>query len=147
MYVKIKCNNCLHNSEIDEKTFLNIDKSKLVCSKCGEKDFGTIQPTKKDIYFENDQPKKNQDSFKKCVICKNGIPRERIEALPNANTCVNCVKIAGEQKLKDNQGIIASGSKCPRCKKGIIVPYQNRETKEWFTGCSEFPRCKYTEKN
>jgi ssDNA-binding Zn-finger/Zn-ribbon topoisomerase 1 len=35
---------------------------------------------------------------------------------------------------------------CPKCDKGKLVRRANRNTGEKFLGCSEYPACKYTQK-
>jgi len=35
---------------------------------------------------------------------------------------------------------------CPQCGKGKLVRRTNRGTGEKFLGCSEYPKCKYTQK-
>lgn len=35
--------------------------------------------------------------------------------------------------------------KCPDCTDGLLVERINKETKNTFLGCSEWPECKHTE--
>lgn len=35
---------------------------------------------------------------------------------------------------------------CPKCGKGKLVHRTNRSTGEKFLGCSDYPNCKYTQK-
>lgn len=42
---------------------------------------------------------------------------------------------------KDDAG---TQSLCPRCKTGILLKVENKESRSYFVGCSNFPRCRYT---
>lgn len=36
--------------------------------------------------------------------------------------------------------------KCPDCTDGLLIERTNKETKNTFLGCSEWPGCKHTER-
>ncbi|MCK5058067.1 MAG: type I DNA topoisomerase [Candidatus Aminicenantes bacterium] len=40
---------------------------------------------------------------------------------------------------------LSTGKKCPRCGKDLVLKYSYK-TRGWFSGCSGYPECKYTEK-
>jgi len=35
---------------------------------------------------------------------------------------------------------------CPKCRDGKLIKRTNKIAKEDFLGCSEYPKCKYTQK-
>jgi ssDNA-binding Zn-finger/Zn-ribbon topoisomerase 1 len=35
---------------------------------------------------------------------------------------------------------------CPKCSDGKLIKRQNNRTKEYFLGCTNYPKCPYTQK-
>lgn len=53
---------------------------------------------------------------------------------------VDLEKVEGTKKVQ-----LSTGKKCPNCGKDLILKYSYK-TRGWFSGCSGYPECKYTEK-
>lgn len=49
-------------------------------------------------------------------------------------------KVEGTAKVQ-----LTTGKKCPNCGKDLVLKYSFK-TRGWFSGCSGYPECKYTEK-
>ncbi len=82
-----------------------------------------------------------------CEECGEPIPPRRLEVMPFAKHCIGCQE-ANENNSASNNVVfplvpLQLSGPCPRCKKGIAVVYQNSTYKNFFVGCSTFPRCKW----
>ena len=125
---------------------------RLKCEACGVKgqvkyfestNFDNIDNTK----ASNDDSEPPIVSSRLCESCGEVIPPGRLAVNPNTRLCVNC--------KEDNENIPERGvvfppvppglrGKCPRCEVGIASVYQNNATKNFFVGCSSFPKCQWS---
>ena len=121
---------------------LNSVMMRFKCSKC----LGRLVRLKSGltVYFDSSR-------IISCVSCKLPIPIPRIELVSNASTCADCAEEANESIAKGTlfpNVPIGMRGKCPTCEKkaakGIVVVYQNAKDKEFFLGCSGFPRCRWS---
>ena len=148
----ITCLECAHDRTesrdwyfqyLDEEVPTPADLGQLigrfVCSKCKSREVRISSG--EEIYFDHSRNKA-------CIGCHLPIPLPRFKIEPSALTCVRC---ASEGKSEFDRGVIfpevpaGMRGKCPACKtknrSGIVVVYQNQKDKNFFLGCSEFPRC------
>lgn len=82
----------------------------------------------------------------KCSICFNYISKGRIEAMPQANTCIYCAEASYSQVYEPPAHYPQppkDKTSCPRCKKPTWVQ-QNHSNQEYFLACSSFPKCRWT---
>ncbi len=82
-----------------------------------------------------------------CEECGEPIPLRRLEIMPFTKQCVGC-REENENNPTGNDVVfplvpLRLSGRCPRCKKGIAVVYQNSASKDFFVGCSTFPRCRW----
>ena len=76
-----------------------------------------------------------------CHRCGTTIPSARLDAVPDTQLCVDCVKDIEERHPRSHWPQPPAHLKlCPRCKNPTIVR-QNSDTGEFFVGCTRFPRC------
>ena len=146
---ELLCNGCGHSRAIDadlidqmsEILNRNItvtalrteDKllSKITCSACGAR--GT------EITFSDRQEGKTRDdTIQWCHVCGSSIEAGRLEIFPETNICMKCkdTPITNKPTIED---------RCPRCG-GVLVDRTPREgLTRYFRGCSNFPKCRYTD--
>lgn len=148
----ISCLKCAHERNesrdwyfrfLDEEhpTLADINQliGRFVCSKCHCREVRISSGEM--VYFDHARNRS-------CIFCELPIPLPRLKFEPSALSCVRC---AGEGNSEFDRGVIfpevpaGMRGKCPTCKdkdrSGIVVVYQNHEDKNFFLGCSEFPRC------
>lgn len=71
-----------------------------------------------------------------CELCKKPIPPERLEAIPDARTCVAC-------QQKDERGEAAEVEYCPSC--GSLMAYRTsreRGVTRYVLVCTAYPKCR-----
>lgn len=100
------------------------------------------------IIQETSSPKDavNSEESVFCENCGEEIPAGRLRAEPNTLFCVKC---KDENENASEKGTVfppvpqGMRGKCPRCAKGIVVVYQNSTDRNFFLGCSLFPKCRW----
>ena len=158
--ITLECNECKNSSLINYETFAsklpNSEKVNFknlnqlidffVCKACNKKNF-VIFDHHKEIIFD-------LSNIISCEECENPIPIPRINANPNKRICIICAEIDEGDRHKPDQGTktpkipLEAPKFCPSCekygRKSIIVIYQNRKDKNFFLGCSKFPKCRWS---
>ena len=156
-YIKIQCNSCDHESKVDYEKLNSIYTNKrfdedlrlldickilpyFKCSVCNSKSLGVLKK-EGDLIFDTDYSRR-------CQSCNIHLPL-------NMNEYNKCIECRHDEEIQDSKGPefplvpAGHGGGCPRCKKnnkkGIVVVYQNSLTKEFFLGCSRFPKCRWSE--
>ena len=153
--ITIECSDCKNSTakvrewffdliEYDEPTVSDINQiiHRLTCSSCNSRNVKIRSNGK--VFFDTSSPTY-------CQSCRLLIPLPRLEVEPNILTCVRCVN-EGVEKFERGPTLpeVPTGmrGKCPRCKKkaetGIVVVYQNASEKNFFLGCSSFPKCMWS---
>jgi ribonuclease HI len=85
----------------------------------------------------------------RCSNCRAPIPRERLEAIPDATLCVACQRETEAKPV----GFRLSDVTCPRCAgKGIRSRLVWRTPRDptlppYFLGCTRFPECRYIDQS
>ena len=75
--------------------------------------------------------------MKLCVKCDREIPKARVEALPNTNTCVECSK--NEPDVPPTHPRPPKGrEKCPKCGHSTEVRFSEKYGK-YFLTCGKWP--------
>lgn len=127
---RLRCANCNQRGAISiyEDNFSQTSSTKL-----------QEQPSAED----NDEP---DDSPVFCIECDEPIPPKRLQASPGTTLCVECASFNENQKNLGTQFPnvpVGLQGKCPQCKSGVAVVYQNHTDKNFFVGCSAFPKCRW----
>ncbi|WP_367646611.1 TraR/DksA C4-type zinc finger protein [Ruegeria arenilitoris] len=96
------------------------------------------------IWNDTDRLLYDPERTRNCVSCGELIPYPRIASLPNTNICTSC---ATEGQVPSSapphpQPPVELRS-CPRCGAPTAM-YQNTKFKNWFVGCSTFPKCRWS---
>ena len=149
---------CINCSEITEKnkewffalieeenpTIADINQiiHRLICSKCNSRNVRIRSGDR--LLFDTARATN-------CSVCQLPIPLPRLEIEPESLTCVRCADESFEEfKRGPDLPEVPAGmrGKCPACKKksrsGIVVVYQNASEKNFFLGCSNFPKCMWS---
>lgn len=105
------------------------------------------------IFPESDVPEKHvagalTRSNRACDDCGYVIPRQRLEAVPNAVRCIKCQ----ENSENSSRSSHDSGHYCPSCKKkGLNAKLvwrrpRDQTRSDQFLGCINYPECKYVQR-
>jgi len=62
----------------------------------------------------------------------------------DASEFANEIKLKSYIEIPDGENLIINNPKCPKCKTGRLVIRQASGNKTYFSGCSNFPACDYT---
>lgn len=146
--VLIECGECDHSAVLDEDRFAEMigdDLSiktvsklfpRLRCSKCGSRTIFIKDERERVIIDPRD--------IVSCKSCGLPIPLPRLAAMPGTNICPSCAiegvkpqpQAAYPQPPDDMR-------ECPRCGLPTVVR-QNEEDRNYFIGCTGFPKCRWT---
>lgn len=130
--------------EYDEPTVSDINQiiHRLTCSSCNSRNVRISSGDR--LLFDTARATN-------CSVCQLPIPIPRLEIKPESLTCVRCADESFEEfKRGPDLPEVPAGmrGKCPSCKKksraGIVVVYQNASEKNFFLGCSNFPKCMWS---
>ncbi len=107
------------------------------CYRCGERGEQLIHDDRGRLLFDPER-------VRYCAGCGEIIPYARIQAVPNSTLCTACVASGSErQTVEPHPQPSSEDSTCPRCGEATAM-YQNKRFKNWFVGCSTFPKCRWS---
>lgn len=107
------------------------------CGKCGRKADASIFDDKGRLLFDPER-------IRECSSCKTIIPFARTEALPHTNLCITCAVEGVQKKTPEPYPQPPADLKfCPKCGAHTAM-YQNSKFKNWFVGCSTYPKCHWS---
>lgn len=110
---------------------------RLLCQKCGTRGDAHIYDDRQRLLFD---PERTLH----CVSCDALIPFARIEANPKANTCTACAREGAQPQVATPHPQPPADMKtCPKCGAPTAM-YQNSKFKNWFVGCSTYPKCHWS---
>ncbi len=156
-HITLHCHECDHRGKTDYEVLvgelINFDKLNLSnlntildrfkCGKCGEKNFSLLDATDELLF--------DMERNILCEVCDLEIPFPRLSSQPGTRVCILC---KDDQENRQQQGTVFPSvpvgmrGKCPRCKKnnktGIVVVYRNSRDRNYFLGCSSFPKCHWS---
>lgn len=73
-----------------------------------------------------------------CSVCSEPISPARLEAIPDATSCVRC------KEERDNQSPESEElTRCKRCGAEMVWRKTTVSPTKYFQGCSRFPKCRY----
>jgi len=156
---RFKCTSCSHEASYNlaqlkvrfgfEVNSSNINQTygDYSCTECESPDIQVKDQTGKVLI----DPKK----IKECSQCGYPITGPRLQAQPTTNVCVSCASdlsanrepaIHQPEAISFQRDLLPQELKfCGKCGKPSVVR-QNRQTKDTFVGCSDFPNCRWTHK-
>ena len=107
------------------------------CQKCSSRGDASI-------YDDKDRLLYDPERTKQCALCDALIPFARIEAKPLTNLCTACAQDGAQpQTPTPYPQPPADLRTCPKCGAAAAM-YQNSKFKNWFVGCSSFPKCHWS---
>ncbi len=107
------------------------------CYRCGERGEQLIHDDKERLLYDPER-------VRYCTGCGEIIPYARIQAFPESKLCTACITSgSGPQAAEPYPQPDAEDSICPRCGEPTAM-YQNKRFKNWFVGCSTFPKCRWS---
>jgi hypothetical protein len=110
---------------------------RLRCQKCGARGDALIYDDKRRLLYDPER-------VMHCVSCNELIPFARIEANPRATTCTVCAQEGALAKAASPYPQPPADMKsCPKCGAATAM-YQNSKFKNWFVGCSTYPKCHWS---
>lgn len=147
-YLRLECS-CGEKaslSSLDLSEFLDDDlsvaaamqlASRFRCAKCMARGDQQIWDDRERLLFD---PERTRG----CVNCGELIPYARIEAMPDTNLCTQCaLEGAQPESAPPHPQPPPDLRTCPRCGAPTAM-YQNSKFKNWFVGCSTFPKCHWS---
>jgi RNA polymerase-binding transcription factor DksA len=156
-HITLHCHECDHRGKIDYEVLvgkfgtsdkLNLSNintllDRLKCKECQEKNFNLLDA--------NDELLFDMQCNVLCEGCNLAISFPRLSIAPGTRVCVLC---KDDQENRQQQGAVfpsvpaSRRGKCPRCDKknrtGIVVVYRNSKDRNYFLGCSSFPKCHWS---
>jgi hypothetical protein len=96
------------------------------------------------IYDDKDRLLYDPERTKHCAACDALIPFARIELNPQTNVCTACAQEGAQpQQATPYPQPPADMKTCAKCGAATAM-YQNTKFKNWFVGCSTYPKCHWS---